>query len=121
MIVAGFGFRRGASAETLRAALRLAQEGWPPVRVLAAPLDKLPALAELADTLGLSLVGITPEALAAAPTHSQSLPSLAARQTGSVAEASALAGAGPNAVLLTARHISPDRMATCAIAKGTAT
>ncbi len=118
MIVAGFGFRAGADAAALHAALALAQSGQPAVEALAAPRDKLPALDELACALNLPLVGVDADALAAMETVTQSLASRAARGTGSVAEASALAAAGPGARLLTARHISPDRMATCAIAQG---
>jgi cobalt-precorrin 5A hydrolase len=43
---------------------------------------------------------------------------LAARGVGSVAEAVALAAAGPGARIVVARVISSDRMATCAIAQG---
>lgn len=118
MIVAGFGFRSGAGVASLRAALVLAQKGLPAVTHLATASDKLPALAPLADVLGLPLTGVAPEALAAAPTLTSSTASRAARDTGSVAEASALAAAGRGARLLTCRHISPDRMATCAIAQG---
>lgn len=120
VIVAGFGFRRGASLASLRAALASAQHGHPAVTLLAAPLDKLATLIPLAAALDLPLVGITPATLSAMPTRTVAPASLLARQTGSVCEASALAAAGPDAVLLAPRHIAPDRMATCAIAKGTA-
>ncbi|MBB4640409.1 cobalamin biosynthesis protein [Rhizorhapis suberifaciens] len=119
MIVAGFGFRKAADLSSLRAALALAQAGNPPVSALAAPDDKAPALATLAELLGLPLIAVSQEALRAAPTQTQSAASLGARATGSVAEAAALAAAGPSARLITSRHISPDRMASCAIAQGT--
>lgn len=120
MIVAGFGFRQGASLVSLEAALALAlaQAGLPRVTALAAPRDKAPALRGLAEAMGLPLVGLAPEALAAVPTATISIASLLARRTGSVAEAAALAAAGPAAALLCPRRISPDRMATCAIATG---
>lgn len=118
VIAAGFGFRRGAGTVSLRAALALAQQGQPPVTLLAAPLDKLAALVDIAAELDLPLVGITPEALMATSTRSRSLASLSARQTGSVSEASALAAAGSGSVLIAGRCISADRLATCAIAKG---
>lgn len=121
MIVAGFGFRSGAGLSSLRAALALAQKGQPPITHLATALDKLPTLAALAEALGLPLTGISPEALARVSTVTNSSASLAARGTGSVAEASALAAAGPGARLLGPRRISPDRMATCAIAQGAST
>lgn len=112
MIVAGFGYRRGASAASLRAALAIAQTDAPPITHVAAPADKLPLLAEL----GQPVVAV---AVAGVDTPTQSDASLAARSTGSVAEAAALAAAGPGARLLVPRQISPDRMATCAIAQGT--
>ena len=118
MIVAGFGFRTGTPLSSLQAALTLAQAGQPPATALATPHDKTAALVPLADALGLPIIAITAPDLAAAPTTTQSAASHAARDTGSVAEAAALVGAGPGARLLTPRHISPDRMATCALATG---
>ncbi|WP_333999341.1 cobalamin biosynthesis protein [Sphingomonas aurantiaca] len=64
------------------------------------------------------MIAVSPGTLQRATTPTQSVASLAARRAGSVAEASALAAAGPGAQLLATRHISPDRMATCAIAQG---
>lgn len=121
MIVAGFGFREGAALSSLQAALAVAQKGHAPVTLLATAQDKAGALLPLAEALGLPVAYVTPGALTAMTTRTRSLASLAARGTGSVAEASALAAAGPNARLLEARRISPDRMATCAIALGTST
>ncbi|MEJ7928124.1 cobalamin biosynthesis protein [Sphingobium sp. AN641] len=121
MIVAGFGFRAGAGPASLRAAFALAQQGRPAVTHLATAQDKRAALVPLARALGLPLTGIAPDALAAMPTSTRSAASLHARATGSVAEAAALAAAGEGAQLLTSRHISPDRMATCAIAQGSLT
>ncbi len=118
MIVAGFGYRRGASASSLHAALALAQAGHAQVTALAAPGDKIALLARVAETLGLPLFAVPPSALGTMTTSTQSPASLAARGTGSVAEAAALAAAGAGARLLAVRHISPDRMATCAIAEG---
>ena len=119
MIVAGFGFRSGASLSSLRGALALAQKGHPPVTHLATAQDKLAALVPLAQALGLPVTGVAPEALTVAPTTTCSAASQAAHAVGSVAEASAMAAAGAGARLLSPRHISPDRMATCAIAQGT--
>ncbi|WP_298687714.1 cobalamin biosynthesis protein [uncultured Sphingomonas sp.] len=118
MIVAGFGFRRAATCASFEGALRLAQDGLPTIEALAVPDDKRAAFALFADTLGLPIIAISADALAAADTATRSAPSIAARRTGSVAEAAALAAAGEGAVLLGARHISPDRLATCAIARG---
>ncbi|MGK2909560.1 MAG: cobalamin biosynthesis protein [Sphingobium sp.] len=118
MIVAGFGFRSGAVLSSMRAALALAQQGQPLVTHLATAQDKLAALLPLAKALGLPMIGVAPDILALAPTATCSVASQTARAVGSVAEASAMAGAGTGARLLSPRHISPDCMATCAIAQG---
>lgn len=94
MIVAGFGFRCGTGLRSLQAAFELAQHGLPAVTHLATAEDKLGALAPLADALGLLLSGISPQAMAAATTLTQSAASLTARGIGSVAEASAMAAVG---------------------------
>lgn len=116
MIVAGFGCRAGATAASLRAALAAA--GGPAPEALAAPADRLAAAAAMGDALGLPVIPIDAAALAATDTPTRSAVSLAARGTGSVAEAAALAAAGPGARLLVPRRVSADRMATCAIAQG---
>ncbi|WP_026046547.1 cobalamin biosynthesis protein [Sphingomonas sp. PAMC 26621] len=121
MIVAGFGYRSGTALPSCEAALALAQVGHPPVTALAAPDDKTDLLAPLAERLGLALFAIPAEALTDVPTRTSSKPSLEARGTGSVAEAAALAAIGEGARLITPRHISPDRRATCAIAEGPST
>jgi cobalt-precorrin 5A hydrolase len=119
VIVAGFGFRTGAAPSSLRDAFELAcADCGLAITALAAPADKVHPLAPLAAEQGLPVVAILPEALEHAPTTTVSPASLAARRTGSVAEAAALAAAGPGARLLTTRHVSSDRMATCAIAQG---
>ena len=117
MIVAGFGFRAGATLSALQEALASAQHGQPQVTLLATPDDKTILVERLAGMLNLPLVSIAPDAVRAVQTPTQSLASINARQTGSVAEACALAAAGPGARLLATRHISPDRMATCALAR----
>lgn len=117
MIVAGFGFRAGTGLESLRAALALAQRGVAPVTHLATAYDKAATLAPLARALGLPMAEVTGDTLAATATPTQSAASQKAYGTGSVAEATALAAAGPGAHLLCPRQISPDRMATCAIAQ----
>jgi len=120
VIVAGFGFRASADLSALRAALALAQDGVASITALAAPDDKAAIVRELGAALGLPVIGIAPDVLEAIPTSSRSAASLRARRSGSVAEASALAAAGPDARLIATRHISPDRMASCAIAQGSA-
>ena len=118
MIVAGFGFRGAADLSACEAALALAQHGHPSVTALAAPHDKAPLLAPLADALGIPLIALPADRIADVATPTRSHASLRERGTGSVAEAAALVAAGDGARLLSSRHISPDRMATCAIAGG---
>ncbi len=120
MIVAGFGFRGGANIDALRAALASAQCGHPAVTALATPDDKQVAPAQLARELGIPLIAISAEALQSVSTPTRSAVSLYHRGAGSVAEAAALAAVGPGGRLLATRHISPDRMATCAIAEAPA-
>lgn len=113
MIVAGFGFSTRATVESLAGAYAAA--GAPAVDALATLADKAPALAGLAARLGrpvIALSGTLPETLTDSPA------SRAARGAGSVAEGCALAAAGPGAVLRGLRAVSPDRLATCAIAEG---
>lgn len=114
VIVAGFGYRSGAGEESLRAALAAAG-GRPDA--LAAPEDKVPPLSGLAEALGVPLRGVAPDDMHAQETATRSPVSQAARGTGSVAEACALAAAGPGARLVGPRAVSPDRMATCALAE----
>lgn len=120
MIVAGFGFRTEATLSALQEAFAHAQRGLPCVTLLATPHDKMTLVEPLADAMNLPLLAILPNALRSTRTPTQSVASLEARRTGSVAEACALAAAGPGARLLTCRHISLDRMATCAIARSDA-
>lgn len=111
MIVAGFGFSTRATAASLRGAYAAA--GAPRVSALATAADKVAGLSGLATELGLPVIGVDgplPD------TVTQSPASLTARGTGSLAEACALAAAGPGAVLQGPRALSPDRLATCAIA-----
>lgn len=119
MIVAGFGFRAGVGLDSLRAALTLACEGvGPDLLATAAGKEHNAALRALADEMGLRIHPVMPERLIAQMTFTQSQASQTAHGTGSVAEAAALAAAGRNARLIAARHISPNRMATCAMAEG---
>lgn len=119
MRVAGFGYASSATIQTLRDALALAEAQAGPVQALAAPADKTVRLTPLALARSLPLIAVFPADLVAQDTPTRSARSLAARATGSVAEACALAAAGPGARLLRARIISPDHLATCAIAERT--
>lgn len=119
MIVAGFGFRQGADAASLRDAYDRARAGRH-VEAVATAADKAdaPAFHALARDLGLPIRGVPAAQLSAEATLTRSARVLAERATGSVAEAAALAAAGPGAQLLGPRAISSDRMASCALAEG---
>lgn len=112
--VAGFGLRATATPESLMAALTAA--GGPTgLTALATAADKAhhPALQALASTLKLPLLAIPPNELATGASPARTPDRYANR---SVAEGAALAAAGPGARLTAPRRISPDRLATCAIA-----
>lgn len=129
MMVAGFGFRRGATLASLRDALAQALEVAQPtttsahaITLLAVAQDKAeaPCLRALATDLGLPLCAVAPAHVAATPTLTNNDAVRALRGTGSTAEAAALAIAlmhsGPGAKLLHPRSVSTDRQATCAMA-----
>lgn len=118
MKVAGFGFRRNAEVESLLAALDAAG-GVNGVTRIATVADKASAAAfqALAERLALPLEAVPAEALPWVAVETQSEKSKAMYGTGSLSEAVALIAAGPKARLLAARAISPDTMATCAIAE----
>ncbi|MDM7255914.1 MAG: cobalamin biosynthesis protein [Paracoccus sp. (in: a-proteobacteria)] len=115
MIVAGFGFRAKATVESLASAF--AHAGGQ-ADVFATAQDKARANVFTRFAAGRRVAEIPSEALAAQVTVTQSAASQAARGTGSVAEAAALAAAGPCARLIVARVVSDDGCATCALAKG---
>ena len=121
-LVAGFGFRAAATAESLANALaqaRAATGRAEPLARIAAPSDKAaaPVLARFAAEAGAEIAAIAADDLPA-ETPTQAPRVLAKRGVGSVAEAAALAAAGPGARLLAPRAISEDRAATCALAEG---
>jgi cobalt-precorrin 5A hydrolase len=118
VIVAGFGFRGAAGGDSLANAYAQVAAGLP-IAVLATADDKASSAAfrEFAAQLALPVIAIDSVALGAQDTLTQSGQSHAARGTGSVAEAAALAAAGPGARLIMRRVISTDRMATCAVAQ----
>ena len=117
MIVAGFGFRGAATAESLLDALDKARGPQAPA-LLATAEDKAaaPAFQALSARLGLPIHAVTLDALAQVETPTRSARVRALRGSGSVAEAAALVAAGPGASLLGPRAVSADRMATCALA-----
>ena len=120
MIVAGFGFRSGASVASLQNALALALQGHS-VALLATAEDKAGAqcFRALSVALDLPIAAVALARLAATQTLTNSTTIRALRNSGSVAEAAALVAAGPGASLLGARAVSADRMATCALATRT--
>lgn len=117
MIVAGFGFRAAATRASLEDALGRAGAG---AEVFATTQDK--AVTSMMVGFGkdhsVPIVGVAASALGAQSTITYSEVSINARDTSSVAEAAALAAAGPSATLLAPRVVSADRMATCALAQG---
>lgn len=119
MIVAGFGFRSGVTLAALQDAL--ARAGGPDrVTHLATLAEKVEGLVPLGAALGLPVVGVTDAALRLQVTLTQSGQVQALKGTGSVAEAAALAAAGPGARLRGQRAVSADGTATAAIAEGQA-
>ncbi len=115
MVIAGFGCRAEATSESFRSAL--AATGMRP-DALAVPADRAGVIAPICRGRGLAVHAVAAELLSDIDTPTRSTVSLAARGVGSVAEAAALAAAGPGARIVGLRVISSDRMATCAIAQG---
>lgn len=119
MKVAGFGFKSDATLASLREAL--AAVGGPQgLAAVATVSDKAdaPVLRSLAHELSLPIKGISADILSGIATVTQSEFIKARFGTGSIAEAAAIAAAGRNARLISARVVSQDRMATAAIAEG---
>ncbi|WP_417244879.1 cobalamin biosynthesis protein [Celeribacter sp.] len=116
-VIAGFGFRTGASVQSFEDALAQAAQGRE-VTAIATLSDKAatPAFADFIRATGLPLYRVTQAEAQRMDTVTHSPASQAARQTGSVAEAVALAAAGRGARLSGVRVISQDRKATCALA-----
>jgi cobalt-precorrin 5A hydrolase len=119
MKVAGLGFRRDVSLASLREAL-LAAGGADGLAAFATISDKADAeaLRLLARECGVPIRAIAPDKLAGIATPTQSARIAERFGTGSVAEAAALAAAGPRARLISTRVVSQDRTATAAIAEG---
>ena len=84
---------------------------------LATLAAKAPGLEPLGRTLGLPVVALPPDHLKDQPTLTRSDRVQALHGTGSVAEAAALAAAGPGARLRGPRAASGDGTATAAIAE----
>jgi cobalt-precorrin 5A hydrolase len=119
MKIAGLGFRRDVTIDSLREAVA-AVGGARGLAALATVSNKAgsAALKSLADELGLPIKAVPAEVLAGVTTSTQSELIKARFGAGSVAEAAALAAAGHRARLISPRIISRDRMAAAAIAEG---
>jgi cobalt-precorrin 5A hydrolase len=122
MIAAGIGCKRGASAADIEAALRAALTK---AKIAVDAIDVIATIESksaeagirgAAAKLGVALVIVPDPALAAAgervETHSERM--LAMMGVGSVAEAAALAAAGPASKLIASRCVAGA--ATCALA-----
>jgi len=122
MIVAGIGCRKGATAEEIDAAIEAALQETGQVRealTLLATSDGKggePGLIHAANEAGLELMLVKPAALEAAGPRTKSFSPRVKEMFGvpSVAEAAALAAAGPDSTLLAPRTIVGP--VTCAIA-----
>ncbi len=119
MKVAGFGFRAAAKEQALQTALAAAG-GTNGLTALATAADKalVPAFARFAEGMDLPVLAVPLSDLRATPaTPSAHTP--ARYGCHSLAEAAALAAAGPGARLTGPRAVSPCGTATCAIAERT--
>ena len=119
LFVIGYGFRKNASIESFESAF----SKLPRIEYysgICVPDDKIShkALCEFAKKMVLPVYGIKRDAIASAVTLTKSAKIIEARNTGSVAEAAALAIFKTPARLIAARAISSDKYAVCAIAKG---
>jgi cobalt-precorrin 5A hydrolase len=117
----GIGFRAAADLASLQDAMRLALEvsGGQKIDALVteAAKSREKVFRELAQLLGVPGLGVSQTDLAQMITPTQSQRIQDKFGTGSLAEAAALAAAGPNAVLVAARVVSGDGKATAAIAQ----
>ncbi len=116
MRVAGFGFRQNVTEAALQDALARAG-GAAGVTALATAEEKVSGLRTLGRALGLPVIGVSRAALAGQPVLTDSARVAALFGTGSLAEAAALAAAGPDARLLGPRARSADGTATAALAE----
>ena len=122
MRVLGVGFRGAARVASLQDALAQALAQAPEGRIEAVVSEAAKAreavFREFAQALGLPFLGIAAEDLARMITPTQSARIRDRFGTGSLAEAAALAAAGPGAQLIVRRVVSTDGMATAAVAEG---
>ncbi len=119
-LIAGFGYRAAATAESLADALaraRAAAGTDEPVATCCVPADKADAacVSAFAAEADLAVTHVAVDVMAAVETPTQSEKVLDKRGVGSVAEAVALAAAGPGGRVIVERVVSADHMATCAL------
>lgn len=121
MRVLGLGFRAAADIASLQNALQQALDacGSPRLDAIVTEAAKArePLFRDFAQLLGLPGLGIAQSELALMITPTQSDRIRDRFGTGSLAEAAALAAAGPQARLLAVRVTSEDGKATAAIAE----
>lgn len=119
MKVAGMGFKSDVTLGALRDALRAAG-GHEGLTALATSSEKADTAVfkSLARELNVPIKSISSDLLGQIVTPTQSNRVHAKFGTGSLAEAVALAAAGPGARLISPRVVSQDRSATAAIALG---
>lgn len=119
MKVAGLGFRKDVTLASLREALLAAgdAEGLAAVATVSDKADT-EVLKQLAREYGVPIKAVPADMLAGITTATQSKLVTEKFGTGSIAEAAALAAAGPRARLIATRVVSQDRTATAAIAEG---
>jgi cobalt-precorrin 5A hydrolase len=120
MKVAGFGFRKGTTLAALQDALARAG-GASGLSAIATADDKAGAavIRSLGRALNMPVLAVAPATIVAQITLTRSARVKARYGTGSLAEAAALAAAGPGARLLAPRAQSQDGTATAAIAERT--
>lgn len=119
-LIAGFGYRAAATADSLANALTKARAEAgtdAPLAKICVPADKAEeaCVTAFAAAEGVAITPIAPGALTAVETPTQAERVIEKRGTGSVAEAAAIAGGGSK--LIAERVVSEDRMATCALAE----
>jgi cobalt-precorrin 5A hydrolase len=121
MKVIGIGFRAAADATSLQDALAQVLAQHPEAQfdaiVSEAAKARAPVFRDFAQSLGVPGIGITSTDLAEMITPTQSDRIQDTFGTGSLAEAAALAAAGPDARLIVKRVVSTDGMATAALAE----
>lgn len=117
MNVLGLGFRKNATLKSFENAFR-ATNFETPINAVAVPIDKCdhPNFVIFAEKIGVAILKISKSVIKVQQTPTQSKTVRYFRQSGSVAEATALAGAGNNSTLVVERVISDDRYVAAAIA-----